>query len=79
MTAQEAAERRLPDRCYLCGEPSFTEWFCVAHLWATSVPKEPPSANGLAKITHEHAFWIKRLTPQQIVDLAGYLGPAEAA
>ena len=30
--------RRLPDRCYLCGDPvAVGAWFCCAHLWAQGI------------------------------------------
>lgn len=72
--------RRLPGLCYLCGDPAATGWFCLAHVWAgRDLPELATKENGLTRITSEHAFWIDRLTPTQIVDLAGYLEPAEAA
>jgi len=67
-----ASNRRLPDNCYLCGDPAVDGWHCVAHLWASS-PNRPVPSNGIERITREHAFWIERFTPEQIVELAGYL------
>lgn len=72
--------RRLPDHCYLCGDPVSTPWFCLAHAWAGhDLPALATKENGLKRITHEHAFWIQRFTPEQILDLAGHLEPRAAA
>lgn len=65
-------KRRLPG-CYLCGDPTVGEWFCVAHLWAGN-PAPIASANGLKKISRDHAFWIERFSPKQILELADHLG-----
>lgn len=67
--------RRIPDRCYLCGDPTASEWFCAAHLWAAGTELSSEVANGIEHITKDHAFWIERFTPQQIVELAGYVQP----
>lgn len=29
--------RRIPGRCYLCGDPCASYWFCIAHLWAEGI------------------------------------------
>lgn len=71
--------RRIPNRCYLCGDPTVDEWFCVAHLWAVGCQHSPQIENGLGKITREHAFWVERLAPQQIVELASHLNPEGVA
>lgn len=68
--------RRLPGRCYFCGDPSVGEWFCAAHLWAGDEPLSPVLANGLEHVTRYHAYWLKRFTPEQILELAGYLEAA---
>ena len=51
------------------------EWFCVAHIWALGVPGVV--TNNLAEFTKEHAFWIDKLTPEQIVAAASYITPEE--
>jgi hypothetical protein len=61
-------------RCYFCGDPAVGQWFCAAHLWAGDVPGV--RANGIEHVTRYHAYWLKRFTPQQIVELAGCLEAA---
>jgi hypothetical protein len=51
------------------------EWFCAAHIWALGVPGV--FKNGLETFTREHAYWIEKLTPEQIVQAAGYLEPTK--
>lgn len=64
--------RRLAGRCYLCGDPCSEDgWFCRGHTWAGSLAGV--TENGIKKLTRDHAFWIERLTPDQVVDLAAYL------
>lgn len=71
--------RRIPDRCYFCGDPTVNEWFCAAHLWAGVGDLAPDQVEGLEHVTREHVFWIERFTPTQIVELAGYLETNEVA
>lgn len=68
--------RRIPDRCYFCGDPTMGEWFCVEHVWALGVPGCVPGQ--LAEFTKEHAYWLDKLTPAQILDAAAYLSEAAA-
>lgn len=64
--------RRIPGRCYLCGDPAVDEWFCAAHLWASgkNVSKR---ADSIERFTRYHRYWIERFTPEQIVELAAWL------
>lgn len=63
-----ACSRRLPGRCYLCGDPAVGEWFCAAHLGVGE-----QVTNALGHVTREHAYWIERFTPGQILELAACL------
>lgn len=65
--------RRIRGRCYLCGDPVVGKWFCAAHLWAGDANHLGVSTNGMEHVTRYHAYWLKRFTPQQIVELASYL------
>lgn len=67
--------RRIPDRCYLCGDPTVNEWFCVAHLWAGGGELSHEIVNGIEHMTKAHAYWVERFTPTQIVELASHLEP----
>ena len=62
--------RRL-DGCYLCGDPAVDGWHCAGHLWA-SVPskRRDVSATALEYVHREHAYWVERFTPEQVVELA---------
>ena len=71
--------RRLPGRCYFCGDPTVSEWFCATHLWAEGLATSVKTVNGLEKVTREHAFWIERFTPEQIVELASHIDQEAAA
>ena len=51
------------------------EWFCAAHIWAAGVPGVVK--NGIETFTQEHAYWLDKLTPEQIVTAAAYLAPIE--
>lgn len=67
-------KRRLPHNCYLCGDPAVDGWHCAGHLWA-SPPSKRRDVNGrfLEHVTKEHAYWIERFTPEQVVELAEVL------
>ena len=68
--------RRLPGRCYFCGDPTVGDWYCAAHLWAgEGLERAGEITNAIEHVTREHAFWIERFTPTQIVELASYLEP----
>jgi hypothetical protein len=79
--------RRLPGLCYLCGEPVANEWFCPAHLWASSLKGQPgyltngrsASDGRMAHLGRFHAYWIDRLPPEEVVALARHIGPMGAA
>ena len=60
-------------RCYFCGDPAVGEWFCATHLWAGDGREFGVSANGVEHVTRYHAYWLKRFTPQQIIELGSYL------
>jgi len=49
------------------------EWFCASHLWAGDGREFGVSANGVEHVTRYHAYWLKRFTPQQIIELGSYL------
>lgn len=65
--------RRIRGRCYFCGDPAVGKWFCAAHLWAGDATQSGVSENGMEHVTRYHAYWLKRFTPSQIVELASYL------
>lgn len=72
-------KRRLKGRCYFCGDPTLSEWYCREHLWAEGLPITPASTSPLGKLTREHVFWMERMTPEQIIALAGYVDEEVAA
>ena len=84
--AEQVASRLVPPpgerpaqfkgRCYFCGDPAVGEWFCAAHLWAGDATQSGVSANGMEHVTRYHTYWLKRFTPEQIVELAGCLEAA---
>ena len=62
--------RRIPGRCYFCGDPS-VGWYCEAHGWARGlVLSEQESIDVL---TPEQRWWMTRFSRDQIVDMGGYL------
>jgi hypothetical protein len=63
--------RRLPGRCYFCGDPCASFWFCAEHLWAQGLVVDP--GQGLDYLSPEHRWWIERVSKEQIVEIGGYL------
>jgi len=62
-------ERRLPGRCYLCGEPTEAV-YCVAHAWALA----PPVPVQLT-LSDLQTYWLRHYEEVEIVELAAEVRP----
>jgi len=64
--------RRIPGRCYFCGDPvAIGVWFCAAHMWAEGLVLDPRESADY--LTPEHRWWIERFSREEIVVMGGYL------
>ena len=66
-------KRRLPKLCALCGLPAVDGLHCVAHTWASPPVRGKRNGNGNGSLGRYHAYWIERLTPAQVDELAAYV------
>lgn len=63
--------RRIPGRCYFCGDPCVTFWFCTEHLWAQGLVID--ARFGEDYLTTEHRWWITRFSREEIAEMGAHL------